>query len=290
MELLFEIIKFIFYTAIIIAIAKYILVSLLRNFAESLNLKPKIIGNIAGIATSIPELLTISLASITGLAYTGIYNVISSNIINLILYIVSTIYNKNIKILRNQAIKIDLVLVIFTIFIPIFIINMNLEKDLSIIPIFILLFILFYFINHRTHNYYLKNYEKVIENNILEEEKYKKNKTNLIIKYSIYIIIVGILLFFVGNLLSNTLENLCNKFNIKESFIGIILGFATSIPELITFFESQKYNKNSNNDLLGVVESTNNLLTSNILNLFIIQNIVINRNLYEYTIYRNYWR
>lgn len=275
MELLFEIIKFIFYTAIIIAIAKYILVSLLRNFAESLNLKPKIIGNIAGIATSIPELLTISLASITGLAYTGIYNVISSNIINLILYIVSTIYNKNIKILRNQAIKIDLVLVIFTIFIPIFIINMNLEKDLSIIPIFILLFILFYFINHRTHNYYLKNYEKVIENNILEEEKYKKNKTNLIIKYSIYIIIVGILLFFVGNLLSNTLENLCNKFNIKESFIGIILGFATSIPELITFFESQKYNKNSNNDLLGVVESTNNLLTSNILNLFIIQSIGI---------------
>lgn len=275
MELLFEIIKFIFYTAIIIAIAKYILVSLLRNFAESLNLKPKIIGNIAGIATSIPELLTISLASITGLAYTGIYNVISSNIINLILYIVSTIYNKNIKILRNQAIKIDLILVIFTIFIPIFIINMNLEKDLSIIPIFILLFILFYFINHRTHNYYLKNYEKVIENNILEEEKYKKNKTNLIIKYSIYIIIVGILLFFVGNLLSNTLENLCNKFNIKESFIGIILGFATSIPELITFFESQKYNKNSNNDLLGVVESTNNLLTSNILNLFIIQSIGI---------------
>lgn len=275
MELLFEIIKFIFYTAIIIAIAKYILVSLLRNFAESLNLKPKIIGNIAGIATSIPELLTISLASITGLAYTGIYNVISSNIINLILYIVSTIYNKNIKILRNQAIKIDLILVIFTIFIPIFIINMNLEKDLSIIPIFILLFILFYFINHRTHNYYLKNYEKVIENNILEEERYKKNKTNLIIKYSIYIIIVGILLFFVGNLLSNTLENLCNKFNIKESFIGIILGFATSIPELITFFESQKYNKNSNNDLLGVVESTNNLLTSNILNLFIIQSIGI---------------
>lgn len=275
MELLFEIIKFIFYTAIIIAIAKYILVNLLRNFAESLNLKPKIIGNIAGIATSIPELLTISLASITGLAYTGIYNVISSNIINLILYIISTIYNKNIKILRNQAIKMDLILVIFTIFIPIFIINMNLEKDLSIIPIFILLFSLFYFISHRTHNYYLKNYEKVIENNILEEEKYKKNKTNLIIKYSIYILIVGILLFFVGNLLSNTLENLCNKFNIKESFIGIILGFATSIPELITFFESQKYNKNSNNDLLGVVESTNNLLTSNILNLFIIQSIGI---------------
>jgi len=275
MELLFEIIKFIFYTAIIIAIAKYILVNLLRNFAESLNLKPKIIGNIAGIATSIPELLTISLASITGLAYTGIYNVISSNIINIILYIISTIYNKNIKILRNQAIKMDLILVIFTIFIPIFIINMNLEKDLSIIPIFILLFILFYFINHRTHNYYLKNYEKVIENNILEEEKYKKNKTNLIIKYSIYILIVGILLFFVGNLLSDTLENLCNKFNIKESFIGIILGFATSIPELITFFESQKYNKNSNNDLLGVVESTNNLLTSNILNLFIIQSIGI---------------
>ena len=64
MDLVIEILKFILYSAIIIGVSKYILVTLLRNLAESLSLRPKIVGNIAGFATSVPELLTISLASI----------------------------------------------------------------------------------------------------------------------------------------------------------------------------------------------------------------------------------
>ena len=50
----------------------------------------------------------------------------------------------------------------------------------------------------------------------------------------------------------------------------------TSIPELVTFFESQKhYKEKKDKNLLGVIEATNNLLTSNMLNLFIIQAIGI---------------
>ena len=60
-----------------------------------------------------------------------------------------------------------------------------------------------------------------------------------------------------------------------EIVLGIALGFITSIPELITFFESQKHYKNENIGELGVVEATNNLLTSNVLNLFAIQSIGI---------------
>lgn len=271
MELVMEIIKFIFYTVLIVLIAKYILVNLLRNFAESLNLKPKIVGNIAGIATSIPEFITVSLGSITGLAYTGIYNILSSNIINSLLYLSSVVYNKNTKLLKNIAIKIDLLLVICTILIPIVLINKGEERSILLVAIFIILFMLFSFINHKTHKYYLLKYEQKIEEDILKEEKYKKNKTKLIVKYSVYIIIVGILLFFIGNLLSGSLEMLCIQFNIPESIMGILLGVVTSIPELITFFESQS-NRNTNNEV-GVIEATNNLLTSNVLNLFVIYSI-----------------
>ena len=53
------------------------------------------------------------------------------------------------------------------------------------------------------------------------------------------------------------------------------MGIITSIPELITFFEAQKeYNRKEDKEL-GVIEATNNLLTSNILNLFVIQTISI---------------
>ena len=75
--------------------------------------------------------------------------------------------------------------------------------------------------------------------------------------------------------MGDTLQQLCNRFNISQVVIGILLGFITSIPELITFFEAQKHHKQANDDMLGVVEATNNLLTSNVLNLFVIQSIGI---------------
>jgi len=73
----------------------------------------------------------------------------------------------------------------------------------------------------------------------------------------------------------NTLDKLNTIFNIPQIIIGIILGFATSIPELITFIEAQKHHSKNTNDMEGVIEATSNLFTSNILNLFIIESIGI---------------
>ena len=113
------------------------------------------------------------------------------------------------------------------------------------------------------------------------ENEYKKGQKGTqvdkkaVAKNICILIITAVLLFFVGELLGNTLENLCRKFNVPELMIGIILGFATSIPELITFFEAQKHHSKEQNNIHGVVEATNNLLTSNMMNLFIIQSIGI---------------
>ena len=65
--LLLEIIKFIIYSILIVLISKYILVKVLRSFAEHLSFKAKTVGDIAGYATSVPELLTVTTSSIRGL-------------------------------------------------------------------------------------------------------------------------------------------------------------------------------------------------------------------------------
>ena len=270
-----EIIKFIIYSALIVFISKYILVTTLRKLAESLKLKPKTVGNIAGYATSIPELLTITTSSIRGLSGASVYNIISSNVINFIQYIGAILLNKNVDKIKNRAIISDIILVIFTILIPIVLLKMNIELNIMIAPIFVILYILFRVINDNVHKMYLKNEDEKIEHEIeLEEEKESKNRFQTI-KYIIYLVITGFLLYFVGDKLGNTLETLCKLFNISEAIIGILLGFITSIPELMTFFESQKHYKKEDDDMLGVVEATNNLLTSNILNLFAIQTIGI---------------
>ncbi|MCI8470187.1 MAG: hypothetical protein HFJ35_01605 [Clostridia bacterium] len=272
----FEIVRFILYAGLIVLIAKYILVITLRKLAENLDLKPKTVGDIAGYATSMPELLTICVSSLNGLISTSIFNVLSSNIINFIQYMASILLNRNKKALTNQAIKINIVLVVITILIPIILVWKKVEVNFLMVPAFLILYALFQYINHNVHNLYLKKEDSQIEKQIEEEEKNEKGNTKKTVMYIMILLGTGILLYVIGELLGNTLDNLCNQFHISQMIIGILLGFITSIPELITFFESQKhYNSQHNDIMLGVVEATNNLFTSNVLNLFIIQTIGI---------------
>lgn len=266
-----EIIKFIIYSGLIVLISKYILVTTLRKLAEALNLKAKTVGDIAGYATSVPELLTITISSLRGLTGASVYNILSSNVINLIQYLGAILLNKNASKLRNRAIITDLVLVFFTIAIPIVFLKLDIELKLAVVPLFIILYILFRILNNHVHKLYLKNEDEELAEEIEEEKKNSKK----VLLYVLILIIIGILLFVIGELLGDTLENLCNLFGVSEVIVGILLGFVTSLPELITFFEAQKHYKKIDDDMLGVVEATNNLLTSNILNLFAIQTVGI---------------
>ena len=275
MKLFLEILQFLFYSGLIVLISKYILVKTLRNLAENLKLKPKTVGNIAGVATSIPELLTISISSFSGFIDASIYNVLSSNIINFIQYLGAIILNKNKKALKNKAIKVDIILVIVTILLPLIFVLFNSEVRITMVPIFILLYFGIKKINDNAHKLYLKEEDKEIEENLRKEDRWERGNKRKVLKNVLILLIAGVLLFFIGNMLGDTLENLCTRFNIPEVVIGIVLGFVTSIPELITFLESQKHHKKQENEMLGVIEATNNLLMSNILNLFIIQSIGI---------------
>ena len=273
MIFLIEIIEFVVYSLVIVYISKKILVKLLRKLAEILDLSPKAIGNIAGAATSMPELLTVFFSSIQGLISTSIYNILSSNIINFIQYIYSVIKNKNQRVLQNRALKIEIGMIIFTILIPVSLIMFKIEESLSIVPIFILLFILFYYIKGNAYKVY--KISEVSEKEIAEiqeEKRWVKNKKKAILT-TLQLIGVGVILFIIGNLLGNTLETLSQTFNIPQFLIGIILGFITSIPELITFIEAQKHHSKNSNDVQGVIEATSNLFASNALNLFIIESI-----------------
>ena len=275
MELLWEILRFLFFSGLIVLISKDILVKTLRNLAENLNLKPKTVGDIAGVATSVPELLTISASSFNGLISASIYNVLSSNVINLIQYSVAIVLNKNQKAFKNKAIRVDVILVVITIILPLAFILLKTELKLVMAPILILLYFGFKKINSNVHELYLKKENMEIENAQNKENRWERGNKRKVAKNVCVLIATGTLLFVVGNLLGDTLETLCSRFNVPELIVGIVLGFVTSLPELITFFESQKHHKSAQNDMLGVIEATNNLLMSNVMNLFIIQSFGI---------------
>ena len=275
MNLILNLTQFIIYSTLIVLVTKNFLIKVLRKLASALDLESKTVGDISGVATSMPEVISVFFTSLQGMFATGIFNILSSNTINFIQYIISIYQNRNQKALKNDALKSDIVMVIITILIPASIIIFNIEVNIGFVPIFIMLFILFYIINTNTHKLYLSPIKTEELKEIEEEKKWVKGKKNVIVKNIIYLIIIGIVLFVIGELLGSVVRRLRLMFNIPQSVIGIALGFITSLPELITFIESQKNSKNSNNEVDGVVEATNNLLTSNIINLFVVLTIGI---------------
>ena len=219
-------------------------------------------------------MLTVSFSAFAGLISTSVFNIISSNTINLCQYILAVFLNKNQKQLKKRGLKIELLLVVLTILIPIFMLVLDIDFEIQIVPIFILLFIFFYYINSNLHKlYFKKEYGEILNEQNNSKKNSKKSKAFIIIKYTIYLLITSIVLYWIGDQLSIVLEELAKIFNISEIVLGIALGFITSLPELITFFESQKHHKDEKTE--GIVEATNNLLASNTLNLFVIQSIGI---------------
>lgn len=281
MNLIFEFLKFIVFSLGIVIISKYLLVPILRKISAILNLSARARGNIAGFATSVPELLTVCFSASSGLIGTSIYNILSSNTINLIQYTFTVYLNKNQKYLRNKAILTDIILALITVAIPLIAVIFKFTFGMISVVIFVILSFVFYYINHNVHKLYLGKEDKEIEKEEqteAENEDRKSNKKGNIILYAIVLLIIVALLYWIGELLSNSLTNLCKTFGLPEIVVGILLGFITSIPELITFTEAQRKEKRKNDEMvnkIGVVEATNNLLTSNILNLFVIQSIGI---------------
>ena len=275
MNLILNLTEFIIYSILIVWVTKKFLIKVLRQLASALDLEAQTVGDISGVATSMPEIISVFFTSLQGMFATGIFNILSSNTINFIQYIISIYKNRNQKALKNDALKSDIVMVIITILIPAVIIIFNIEMNIGFVPIFIMLFILFYIINTNTHKLYLPNIKTEEMKEFEKEKKWIRGKKKVVIKNILYLIIIGVVLFTIGELLGNVVRRLSVMFNIPESIIGIALGFITSLPELITFIESQRNSKAEDNNVSGVIEATNNLLTSNIINLFVVLTIGI---------------
>ena len=59
-----------------------------------------------------------------------------------------------------------------TIFIPIAMLTFKIEANISIVPLLLLLFAFFYFVNNNAHKLYLSKEEKVMGEDIEKEKKF----------------------------------------------------------------------------------------------------------------------
>lgn len=284
MTLLFNIILFITLVLAIVLVTRNLMIISIRKIAIYLRWNNNVVGQLLGYATSTPELINAFVAASIGMMSASIFNVLSSNIVNIIfVLLVSSKYNR-LKSLKHKKFRTDYIFVIVTLLIPILLIFTNFSENILSVPFLMIVYGMFLYLS-KYNNYFeeeneeLEIYEKRVK---LSEYKLKKKHLSLdrrkkVLKSFGILVLSLVILYFLGNYLGDTLESLGNNFKIPGYIIGIVMGVITSIPELITFMSSYKRHRRykSINKDKGAVEVINNLVTSNVSNLCIIQTAAI---------------
>ena len=284
--MIYNFILFIILVLGIVVVTRNMMISSIRKIAVYLRWNTKIVGQILGYATSMPEFLNAFVSASIVMISTSIYNVISSNIINVVFVLLSTFMCKRTKSIIHKKFIVDYIMTVISILLPIILIQFGIADKITVIPLFIIFYLVFLFISSKTN--YFKEGEEELEDErkeIKREEKKEKLKTRRLNKVRkqrvitsfIILFLSFIVLYLLGDRLSIVLEKLGKEFGVPEIILGIIIGIATSLPELLSFFSSYKRHSrctNTNKDK-GAVEVINNLVASNVANLCIIQTLAI---------------
>ena len=226
-----------------------------RDIAARFHISSLAIGlTIVAFATSIPELLVSMRAMFKGYSEIVIFNVIGSNIINILLILSVVSFIKPLKI-TTSVIKKELPLSIITTALFIMLSlddllapsknNMLTKSDALVLILFFIVYL-----------YYMYT---VIRNR-KDFKTYESSRFSL--SYVIMLIILGFSMIFVGSIFTVDMAFKISTYGISLKLISAsIIAFSTSIPELIACYHFMK-----NNDEDAII---GNILGSNIFNICI---------------------
>lgn len=226
-----------------------------KDIANHFHISSLAIGlTIVAFSTSIPELLVSVKAMYEGYNNIVIFDLIGSNILNILLILSIVSFIKPLKI-TNSTIKKELPLsilatAIFTIlalddiFIPSKT-NQITRLDALVLILFFIIYI-FYMVKNIRSRSNIKTYES----------------SNYPLSYSIFMTILGFSMIFLGSIFTVDMAYKLTSFGVSDKILSVsIIAFATSIPELITCLY---FMKNNDEDMI-----IGNILGSNIFNICI---------------------
>ncbi len=269
-----------------IVVTRAMITPSIRKLSVYLKLNSDVTGRILGYVSSMPELINVCIAASVGIFSDSIYNVFTSSSIKVLAVIIIVILMKKQKSMMRKKFVADYLLVLLTLILPLFLINMNIAEELISLSILLNVFFLFMLFNKEDKYFDVEDDELYsVERLIRNEERKLHLKTRKLGKErkmnmdkSILVIIISLLLLvMMGIIVFNILTRFATNYEINAVYIGIIMGIIVSVPEITIFISSfvrHKRVKNYKNDK-GAIEVVNNLVISNVLNLCIIHAVAI---------------
>ena len=245
--------------ATIIALVKFGLLRGIDHVAGAMNWSPKARGQVTGYATSVPEFVCLVSAGLAGVWEAGLWNIASSNIINVGLMVLAVLYYRQAGDLFNKRFVDEIGFAALAIVVPIVLMRSGTDTQWYLIPILLGFFVAYRIVDKRVN----RPSQDVDDSN----DSAGSLPLGLIIGLSalVSICVAGI---FLGNATADVVDQL----GVHPAVAGWILGVVTSIPEMVTFFAVYGSAKRDGDlkDLNDTQEALDNLTGSNMANVGIV--------------------
>ncbi len=243
-----------FSSVAIIALVKYGLVPGIDRVSAAWGWSLKARGKATGYATSVPELVTLVAAGLSGVWDAGLWNIASSNILNVSLAAVAVAVHRRGGDVLNRRFAKELAFASVGIAAPLVLMQGGLDTHWAVIPSLLVLFAAYVLLDRSSGD----------SAAIVADGPQGGAATGLIT-----IAIVLGLITLAGDQLGSATRDVVHEMGIPAIAAGWILGLVTSLPEAVTFFAAFSSDRTAGGNagrLAQMQELLDNLAASNMSN------------------------
>jgi Ca2+/Na+ antiporter len=264
------IVEFIILVGLIVAISRFLLYKPAKGIAHRLKFDEQNSGQLLGYLTSAPELVTTIFVALNGFMLTVAFNILSSNVINVVLALSAALVFGKARLLFSRKLWREQLLIVASIVVPVLLLLTDQVESAWVIPVFLLGYVGYLVVLKRISQ---DSPIPTEYGDVVHVEADGRLSTKAYVAVNGLIIVIALAgLYFLGNALGGNVQELGTTYGVSEIILGIAIGVVTSLPELTTFFASYAWHRANDSDR-ATEEVTHNLLASNVSNLLLIQTI-----------------
>ncbi len=239
--------------AVIIGLVRFGLLAGLGHLGGALRWGAKARGQATGYATSAPEFVTLVAAGLAGVWDAGLWNIAASNLINTALMASAVLFYGQLRDFRTARFLDEIGFAALAVVAPLLLMQLELDTSWTVVPVMLGLFVVYRVVDRRVNPKVVGPALPTVGNLLLG---------------AILILAAVVLIAVAGFFLGGATEEVVNQLGVHPAIAGWILGFVTSLPEMVTFFAIYSLARKQGTSHLreDTQEALDNLAASNMTN------------------------
>lgn len=239
--------------AAIIGLVRFGLLAGLEQLAGALRWDAKLRGQATGYATSAPELVTLVAAGLAGVWDVGLWNIASSNLINVALMASAVLFYGQLRDFATARFLDEIGFAALAVVAPLALMQLELDTSWLVVPALLGVFVFYRVVDRRVNPKAIGPASETVGNLPLG---------------AILVLTTAVLIAVAGFFLGAATEEVVHQLGIHPAIAGWILGFVTSLPEMVTFFAIYSLARKRGTSHLSedTQEALDNLAASNMTN------------------------